>query len=144
MKIVETHDPLLLNEIAKRVKQIKGVDYTPEEFILYIVDGYADHTTKVFIAQDENDKYKMKGFVVASIVKPMKDKEIFVDLSWIDSKQNGLGKDLMKRVEDWARELKIKLITAYITKGLRAFKKRYGFKKKCILISKEVHYGKSI
>ena len=125
--IQETTNSYQLFLISQAVPEIRGADYTPMEFLKYMMDGLNSGNTKVFV--DIDDTGKLNGFIVVSIAKSMERPELFIDLAKVDSKMNGLGLELQKKVEEWAKELKINRISTLITKNEKAFCKKYGFER---------------
>ena len=76
--------------------------------------------------------------MLAYIVYPFKTPEIFIGWTYTDPKERVLCKELLQRVEDWAKKIRVKKISAMVRKNLEAFNKKYGFKLDSHLVTKEL------
>lgn len=133
-----TVNPIHLYFISQKVTEIRGLTYTPLEFIKYMIDGINDNLTSILI--DEGDGNKINGFVVMSVIEPIpQKKELFIDLAWIDPENKKLGDELMATVEETAKKLKLDKISTSVIKNDSAFCKKYNFKKESVILSKTIN-----
>ena len=132
--IQPTTDRKYFRQIADFIPKIKDVDYTPREFIVFLLKNFDERTFRIWI---DLEGEKVKSFLIAEIVKPLIEDEVFIPLSYVS---NGKGKEFYDRVEGWARIKGIRKISAYIRKGERGLEKKYGFKREFICVVKKLTY----
>ncbi len=105
----------------------KHIDYTSDQFFKYLLERWDKDQIRVFAAVDKGN---ILGFAVCSVQENVirKKPQVFIDLAFVSNdapKETGI--DLMTRIEDFARELKIDEITAFSLKGERSMFRKYGF-----------------
>lgn len=123
--IIQTSNPDHFKQIAEFVPKVRDVGYSKKEFLVWFLKNYDQENYRVWIDTDE-DKKIVKSFVIAQIVVPLIDDEIFIPLSYVDP-TSSIGPELLRRVEEWAKSRDIKAISIYIKRGQKAFEKKYGF-----------------
>jgi len=69
---------------------------------------------------------------------------LWLEWVWSDGHDLKLGKKYMKRIEDIAKELKIKKIAGATKRGFKAVAKKYGFKETYRIMEKEVKIDENI
>jgi len=111
--------------------------YTADDFFHYLIDNFDNEQIKVFAYIDNQ---KIEGFTICSVSENLISGklELFIDLAWVDKHAKGdVGKKLLRRVEDYARELKLNKVSGYTTLTKeRAILRKYGFKNEAIIMSK--------
>lgn len=76
-----------------------------------------------------NDKKELNACAVLLLkLTPFEGMILWIEWIWSDGRSFLLGKKYLKRIEDIARELKIKKITGATKKGFKALTRKYGFK----------------
>ena len=135
--IKETKDPKHLKFISLQAQTVKGMSYTAEEYMSFLTDKMSRSYMRIFI--DIDDSGKINGFIVLSIVEPMpKKEEVFIDLAWTNPDSNGLARKFQAVAEIWARKSGITKVSMIATRGINAYKKKFGFRQEGIILSKEV------
>ncbi len=135
---ISTTDAEHFKKIFSLIPKIKDAPYTEKEFKVWWIKNYLPTTFRVWIETDDDGK-EVYSFVIAQIVKPMLDDEVFILLASGDP-ESGCGQELMDRVEGWARIKGIKKISAYIYRSPEGFCKKYSFSKGFTEIFKSLKY----
>ena len=92
-----------------------------------------------------NDKKELNACAVL-LLKSMPFEGLILWLEWIwsDGQDLKLGKKYLKRIENIAKELKIKKIAGATKRGFKAIAKKYGFKETYRVMEKEVDIDENI
>ena len=87
-----------------------------------------------------NDKKELNACAVLFLkVNPFEGQILWLEWVWSDGHDLKLGKKFMEKIEDIAKELKIKKIAGATKKGVKAITKKYGFKETYRVMEKEVN-----
>ena len=118
-----TKSPKHLAQIAKMIPKIKNAPYTVPEFLAWAKsnDILNDIYSRIWVNIDEEKN--VDGFLIAQVVKPLLEDEIFIALAYGD----GVFKELLERVKGWAMSQGIRDISGYVRHGEKALNKVYGF-----------------
>ena len=133
-----TVDPGVLARISQAIVKVKGIDYTPEQFFWYMINGIKNKDMMIFVDNDE----KLDAFAVVSLISQFNKEELFIDMTYINPKTPKLAGMMMDSITQFANKIRVKTLSAMITRGLKAFNKRYGFSQKGIYITKELERSK--
>ena len=125
-------------KIFSMIPKIEDCPYTPKEFLVWWIKSYNERHFRVWIETDEEEK-EIYSFMIAQIVKPLLDDEIFIILTYIDPKSD-IGHNLLGCAEGWARTTGIKKISAYIYRNPEGFCEKYNFSKGHTEIYKNLTY----
>lgn len=138
--IYEVKDYYLLHRISRLIDKgiFKDLNYTADQFFNYLIERFDKDKIKVFASVKNK---RIEGFGVCSLNKDLitGKPEVFIDLGWVDKKaERKVAKELLKKIEDYAKSLNISRITGYTKKDLRGIYKKYGFLKDYIVVYKEL------
>lgn len=87
-----------------------------------------------------NDKKELTACAVLLLKSmPFEGLILWIEWIWSDGHDLKLGKKFLKRIEDIAKELKIKKIAGATKRGFKAITKKYGFKETYRVMEKEVN-----
>jgi len=133
--IFQTTDKRVLPDVVEMIKKsnIKEVDV--KEMAYFIYKNLGNPETRLWVSFNGE---KITGFLLAYIVYPVISPEVFIAWAYVDPKEKGLAKQFHVSVENWAKSLKIKKISAIVRKNLKAFQKSFGFNLEYYTVSKEV------
>ncbi len=134
--LIATTDPLHLQRIAEMVGKVDEVDYTPKQFKVWLIKNFDHRDTKAYV--DLNEAGEIESFVIAQVVKPLIDRELFIPIAYVKPNSNGLSKELWARIEGYARYKGAKKISLYTKGRIKSYRKKYGFKLEHFCLSKEV------
>ncbi|HDP36815.1 MAG TPA: hypothetical protein ENN27_02940 [Candidatus Atribacteria bacterium] len=128
--IVEITDYALLYRISLLIDRgaFKFIDYDSQSFFRYLIDRFDEDKIKVFASV--NGSNTIEGFAICSLTEDIirKTPQIFIDLAYIAKKADKtVGNELMKKIEDYAKTLKIDEICGFSLKGEKSMLDRYGF-----------------
>lgn len=126
--ITEVKDYYILYRISRLIDKglFEGIGYSADDFLKYLMDKTETDKIKVFASIENN---KINGFAVCSLAKDIvRDKpQVFIDLAYIEPKSNGTGALIMKKIEEYARFLKVNELCGYSLRGEKSMFKKYGF-----------------
>lgn len=92
-----------------------------------------------------NDKKELNACAVLLLKSmPFEGLILWIEWIWSDGHDLELGKKFLKRMENIAKELKIKKIAGATKRGFRAINKKYGFKETYRVMEKEVDIDENI
>ena len=92
-----------------------------------------------------NDKKELNACAVLFLkVNPFEGQILWLEWVWSNGHDLKLGKKFMKKIEEIAKELKIKKIAGATKKGVKAITKKYGFKETYKVVEKEVDIDENI
>src|SRR3990167_4175603 len=134
--IIRTVDMFHVKQIFLLMEKIDNINYTTKEFKIWWLKNFNDKFFRVWVEVDEEEKV-VKSFMVANIVKPIIEDEIFIVSTYVDSNSNK-GHEFMECVEGWARVLGVRKISAFVSRGTDGFVRKYGFKTGFVEIFKEL------
>lgn len=124
-EIIRTTDPDHFRQIFDLMANIKELSYSIRDFKIFWLKNFNARTFRVWVETDEEEK-TVQSFMIAQIVKPLLEDEIFITLTYIDP-HSDKGQEFMDGVEGWARTLGIKRISAYINRNALGFCQKYNF-----------------
>ena len=133
--LVETKDIRLIPFLMSMMKETKGVKIDWKELELFLNVNLPSPLIKLCIAFDGTN---INGFILAYRVVPMIVPELFVAWTHVDSKYPEVADMFQERLELWARQLKVRKISAMVHKNLKSWEKKYGFELESYIISKEL------
>lgn len=136
--LTSTTNPEHFQKIFSMVPHIEDAPFTMKEFKVWWVKNYNPQFFRVWIETDEDQK-EVFSFMIAHIVKPLIENEVFILLTYIDPKSS-MGHNLLGCVEGWARTMGIKKISAYIYRNVDGFCQKYKFQKGFTEIFKSLEY----
>lgn len=127
--IIEVNDYEILWRISRLADSgiFKGMDYSSDELFRYLIERFDSDKIKVFASVEGN---AIQGFVICSLARGVikKNPQVFIDLAYTDKKADkSLGLELMNRVEEYAKSLKINEVCGFSLKGERGMFDKYGF-----------------
>lgn len=137
--VISTKDTGHLKKISELIPNIKDADCNAKEFIVWYIKNFNENTFRVWIETDEEEK-EVTSFVVAQVVKPLIEDEIFIPLSYISPDSKDAGKELLGRVEAWATSKGVRKISIYTKRSVEAYKKKYGFEYEFTSLCKKLNY----
>ena len=92
-----------------------------------------------------NDKKELNACVVLLLKNnPFEGMILWLEWIWTDGHDLQMGKKYLKRIEDIAKELKIKKIAGATKRGAEAIIRKYGFKEEYYVASKEVKIDENV
>jgi len=92
-----------------------------------------------------NDKKELNACVVLLLkVNPFEGMILWLEWIWTDGHNLKLGKKYLKRIEDIAKELKIKKIAGATNRNIKALSRKYDFEEKYCVMEKEVKMDEDI
>ncbi len=134
--LIATTDPKHLQQIAEMINKVDEVDYTPKQFKVWLIKNFDHKNTKAYV--DINEAGEVNSFVIAQIVTPLIDNEVFIPIAYINPQSNGLGKEIWARLEGFARFKGAKKISLYTKGRVKSYGKKYGLRLEHFCLSKEV------
>lgn len=139
--IFDVRDYYQLYKISRLIDlgEFKDIDFTTQTFFQYLIDRFDKDKIKVFVNIENKE---MNGFVICSLSQDVVTQrpEVFIDLSWVKKGTDGnIGKELLQKVEDYARELKLSRISGFTLRDEQvAMFRKYGFSKYSIIMVKNL------
>ena len=119
--------------------EFKGIDFTAQTFFQYLIDNFDQDKIKVFV---NVEKKEINGFAICSLSQDVVTRrpEVFIDLAWIKKGTDGrIGEDLLEKVEDYARSLKLSRISGFTLREQEgAMFKKYGFRRYSTIMVKDL------
>ena len=125
--LIATQDPEHLKQIAEMVSLVKDADYTPKEFKVWLLKNNNPKNIKILVDIDEGSD-RVNSFMIAQVVRPLIQDEIFVPIAYVDPHSNGLGKQMWNRLEGFARYKGAVKISLYTKSRVKSYSKKYGLK----------------
>jgi hypothetical protein len=122
-------------EILEMARKIKIWHIDPQELAIYLETNIDSPALLVLMDDDK------RCFSVSSVYRDMVTPYIVIMFAWSDPKAPAVSKAEMEMIKDWARSIGISRIMISVRKGLRAWKRRYGFKFEGVLLTTEVSNG---
>lgn len=119
--------------------EFKEIDFTANTFFQYLIDNFDKDKIKVFVNVENKE---INGFVICSLSQDVVTQrpEVFIDLAWTKKGTNGkIGEELLGKVEDYARGLKLSRISGFTLRGQEgAIFKKYGFRRYSTIMVKDL------
>jgi hypothetical protein len=122
-------------EILEMAGRIKIWNFDIKEMAIYLETNIANPALLVLMDDDR------QCFSISSVYRDMVMPYIVIMFAWSDPKAPAVSKAEMEMIKDWARSIGISRIMISVRKGLRAWKRRYGFKFEGVLLTTEVSNG---
>lgn len=116
-------------ELASRIK-IWNIDL--QELAIYLEANIESPALLVLMDDDK------RCFSVSSVYRDLVTPYIVIMFAWSDPKEPDISKEEIELIKEWARSVGIRRIMISVRKGLRAWKRRYGFKFEGVLLKMEV------
>lgn len=134
--IILTKHPNHLKQICALIPKIKDTGYKPKEFMVWLIKNN-DQYLRIWVDIIDNE---VKSFIVAQVVRPLIEDELFITLVYVDPKSNGVANEFLKRIEGWAMAMGIRKLSTYVKSRSRAFREKYGFKFEHVGLIKKLNY----
>jgi len=117
----------------------KDIDFTAQTFFQYLIDNFDRDKIKVFVNVENKE---INGFVICSLSQDVVTQrpEVFIDLVWVKKGIDGnIGDDLLKKVEDYTKSLKLSRISGFTLRGEEgAMFRKYGFRPYSTIMVKDL------
>ena len=115
--------------------RIKIWNFDIKEMAIYLETNIANPALLVLMDDDR------QCFSISSVYRDMVMPYIVIMFAWSDPKAPAVSKAEMEMIKDWARSIGISRIMISVRKGVRAWRRRYGFKFEGVLLKMEVSNG---
>lgn len=136
--IIQINEPFSIEPIIKLILEKKETfTIEPEKLVSYFLSAIKDKNSIVLV--DEKDK-EIKGFLFASVEELDGRDVCFIHTCLIDKKSPYTGFEFLSRLEKFCKERKLGEIDFITQRSKDGFEKKYKFKEKGILLTKEVKY----
>ena len=112
-------------QIFELLPNIKNLSYSVRDLKVWWIKNFNERTFRVWVETDDEEKI-IQSFMIAQIVKPLLEDEVFIMLTYIDP-HSDKGQEFMSGVEGWARTLGVKRISAYVNREALGFCHKYNF-----------------
>jgi len=122
-------------EILEMAGRIKIWNFDIKEMAIYLETNIANPALLVLMDDDR------QCFSISSVYRDMVMPYIVIMFAWSDPKAPAVSKAEMEMIKDWARSIGISRIMISVRKGVRAWRRRYGFKFEGVLLKMEVSNG---
>lgn len=136
--VIDYHQLYKLSRLID-LGEFKGIDFTAETFFHYLIDRFDKDRIKVFVNVENKE---INGFVICSLSQDVVTErpEVFIDLAWVKKGLDGkVGEELLKKVEDYTRKLKLSRISGFTLRGQEgAMFKKYGFRPYSTIMVKDL------
>lgn len=136
--VIDYHQLYKLSRLID-MGEFKDIDFTAETFFHYLIDRFDVDRVKVFVSSENRE---INGFVICSLSEDVVTQrpEVFIDLAWVKRGSDGkIGQELLKKVEEYARALKLNRISGFTLRGQEgAMFKKYGFRKYSVIMVKDL------
>ena len=124
-QIIRTVLPEHFKQIFELLPNIKNLSYSVRDLKVWWIKNFNERTFRVWVETDDEEKI-IQSFMIAQIVKPLLEDEVFIMLTYIDP-HSDKGQEFMSGVEGWARTLGVKRISAYVNREALGFCHKYNF-----------------
>ena len=112
-------------QIFELLPNIKNLSYSVRDLKVWWIKNFNERTFRVWVETDDEEKI-IQSFMIAQIVKPLLEDEVFIMLTYIDP-HSDKGQEFMSGVEGGARTLGVKRISAYVNREALGFCHKYNF-----------------
>lgn len=129
--MIEVKNKEYIPEIIEMANKIKIWDFDLEELRVYL-ETYIGHPSLLVLYE------KDKAFSISCIYRDLIIPYVVILYAYIDPHYPKIGYEMLNRIKQWAKEKSIEIIRICIRKGIKAFKRKYGFKPEGILMKLEV------
>ena len=136
--LTSTTDREHFKKIFSMIDKVPGFPYTSKEFLVWWIKNYSEKYFRVWIEIDESQN-EIYSFMVAQIVKPLLEDEVFIPITYVDPKSD-ICHEFLKCAEGWAHVKGIKRISAYVYRNPAGFCEKYNFSKGHTEIYKNLIY----
>ena len=120
--------------------EFKDIEFTANTFFHYLIDNFDKDRIQVFVNVEDKE---IDGFVICSLSQDVvtQRNEVFIDLTWIKKGTDGnIGKELLEKVEDYARKLNLTRISGFTLRGeQKAMFAKYGFRPYSTIMVKDLN-----
>ena len=137
--VVPIKDLRFIGYIKEMLSKIKDLPYSVEDYLNYIVSKLAFPDSLLLINLNET---KINAFLFAELIDNI-NKEVFVDVCYIDPKAKNVGKEFMSALEEWAKMNQASAITALVPLDkIKAYERKYKFKPENAYVKRRLNYAR--
>lgn len=121
--------------IAQKVGKIKEEKFDPHKLLSYLMQNLNKGFVRGLVVENKN---KMVGCAVISTVNTWSTEAVFIEFMWADPHQPTVVKELMVKIEEVAKEIKIGKIMTMVRRGFQVYEEKYHGKETARIYEKEV------
>ena len=126
----------VMARICTTLKYAEKEPIDPHIFLEYVSKGLAFGRCIILVTFNEEE---LSSCVVLFIKdNPVKGRILWIEWAWSDGKNLSLGKKVFETIEDLAQRLNAKRIACAVTRGYKAYGRKYGLQEEYRVFAKNV------